>query len=477
MRLSANTIVSIVLIAGGRNVHAIGDSGGCTLNSEYARILGVGSVADVEAYLAPGISRFVESESRQQRISSPPQLKALQSSVKSKLLSGQMSCDTSFPLDHAVGHGNLEVVRWLLDQGVDPNAMSARANQNVFTRCPSFTYAPPAGISKQQAAERIFEAYRMLIERGANINELDPFRSIYGCSNREMLPVLKQLGARVTREAFESRVRAVRSGDRLSEPDWAVVEQLGKWQAFDFRGTSFEEGLLSMLDARSDTSDYNAVVELTRRLSTIVRVSPGIVPGQGARPQDVPSSFSPVRERCFFPEIGAYPDFEFRALWRDGAPGAPRSTIRDTTDVRVGKTQAPVLLALINNRDSPTTWRISRSNDAQVLGVIVMDIYRSGRGSQDVLSFDPTRPAYLGESVHCNVQVWLRGEIGPRNELKPYWPAAPSARSYNPFTLRGEPAIFVSQEDRFIVGEITASSVMTAWPDSLRAKATTPKNR
>jgi hypothetical protein len=480
-RLFSKLFASSLLIAAGSNSYAIGDSGGgCSSDSRFARVLSVGSVAEVEAYVTSTVSRIAERLSRTQKLAflaNPEQLKTWQRDTRAKLVNGQVSCSRDFPLDYAVGHGNLEVVRWLLDLGVDPNAMSADASESIFTRCPAGGYGAPAGMSTEQVNQRRLDAYRMLLAKGANINALDPFQDIRGCYNREMLPVLKQLGARVTREGFESRVRAARSaGGSIIEANWAVVEQLAKWQPFDFRGTSFEEGLLSMLEARSNMPDNNAVVELTRRLSTIVRLSPGIVPGQAVRPQDVPDSFSPVRERCFFPEIGAYPNFEFRALWRDGAPGASRSSIRDTTDVRVGKTQAPVLLALLNNRDSPTTWRISRSNDAQVLGVIVMDIYDSGRGSQDTLSFDPTRPAYLGETLHCNVHVWLKGHIGPRNELRPYWPARPSALSYNPFTLRGEPAIVVSQDDRFVVGEITATSVMTSWPDSRRSKAPTRKN-
>jgi hypothetical protein len=407
----------------------------------------------------------------------PALLKAWQHDTRGKMLNGQMSCSVDFPLDYAVGHGNLDVVRWLLDLGVDPNATSADARSNVFTRCRSGGYDIPVGMSKEQASARRLEAYRMLLARGANINALDPFQAIYGCLNGEMLPLLKQLGARVTREAFESRVRGSRSaGGSINEFGWAQVEQLARWQAFDLRGTSFEEGLLSMLEARSNMSDYNSVVELTRRLSSIVRLSPGIAPGQPVRPEDVPANFAPARERCFFPEIGAYPNFEFRALWRDAAPGLSSSSTSDTTEVRVGKTSAPVLLALVNNRAAPTTWRISRSSDAHILGVMVLSNTLNGRGSKDSLSFDPLRPAYLGESSHCALLVLSQRDGRPRNELKPFWPANPATRSYNPFRLRGEPAISVSQGNQFLVGEIQPSAVMTSWPDSRREKAPALKN-
>ena len=391
------------------------------------------------------------------------------------MLAGQLSCSEDFPLDYAVGHGNLDVVRWLLDSGVDPNPTSG--GRNLFTRCRSGGYGTALGRSKEQTDAYRMEAYQMLIAHGANINALDPFHAIYGCLNREMLPVLKQLGARVTRDAFKSRVNAVRSpGGAINELRWADVDQLAKWQTFDFRGTSFEADLLFMLEARSNMSDYGPVVELTRRLSSIVHLSPGIVPGQPARPQDVPAGFVPNRERCFFPEISAYPEFEFLALWRDAAHGETASRSPDITEVKVGRTQAPVLLALVNNREAPTTWRISRSRDANILGVIVLNNSSNDRGGKDALSFDPLRPAFLGESSWCDVRVLPRGDGRPRNELKPSWPANQATRTYNPFRLRGEPAVSTSQGNQFLVGELSPSAVMTTWPESRRVKASVSKN-
>lgn len=377
----------------------------------------------------------------------------------------------NFPLDYAVGSGNLDVVRWLLDSGADPAATSVNGERNVFTRCVGFGYGVPPGMSKEQASTRQLEAYRMLLARGADINAIDPFNASYGCLRRELLPVLLQLGARVTRKAFESHFRAARAvegGHR--EARWRAVEQLAKGQEFDFRGTAFEESLLMMLDARSNMPDYQSLVELTRRLSTLVTLSPGIVPDQPARPEDLPARFAPARERCFFPEISAYPDFEFLALWRDPAPGASPSTEPDETEVRVGHTKTPVLLALMNNRQRPTTWKISMTHDAQILGVIVLDAYRSGRGRQDALSFDPQRPAFLGETHHCSLLVLAKSDGRQRNELRPYpdWPNP--AHSYNPFRLRGEPPIQESTDSQFTVGVIPPSAVMTSWPESHRMK-------
>lgn len=469
-RQIARLVAAAALFAGSHDAHAIGDSGGCSMDSQYERTLSLGTVAEIESHVASTIARnekYLDLKQKLAFVAKPSLLKAWRDDARVKMLNGPLACSTGFPLDLAVGHGNLDVVRWLLDSGADPSARSADGKQNVFTRCSSGGYGAPVGISKEQAFERRLEAYRLLLARGADVNALDPFQRIGGCMNSEMHPLLKQLGARVTREAFVSWVSDARSGESIYDRTWAAVEQLAKWQAFDFRGTSFEESLLSMLDARANMSDYNAVVELTRRLTTIVRLSPGIVPGQPARPEDVPAEFAATRERCYFPEINAYPNFEFQALWRDAASGQRGSSAPDTTEVRVGKTKAPVLLALFN-RDVPTTWKISRSSDAHILGVMVLRDTLGGHGSNDALSFDPLRSAFLGDSSYCAVLVVSQRNREPRNRLEPYWPANSATRSFNPFRLRGEPAIAVSQGNQFAVGEIPASAAMTSWPDDRR---------
>ena len=464
------------LAAGAQDSAAIGDSSGCGVDLRYVRTLSHGSVADVNALVALKVAeqaQFLEQERKKRNRTTPRPHEVSREEYRAKLIGGQMYCGINFPIDYAAGHGNVEVVKWLLDQGADPSATSAGPKGNVFTRCKGLDYGPPPGMSKQQALERQLEAYRLLVARGADINAMDAFYS-GGCLSEEMLPLLHQLGARVTREAFASRIAATRNGHVIYERRWATVVQMARWQSFDFRGTAVEESLAWMLDARAGMSDYDAVVELTRRVGTVVRLSPGIVPGQPARPEDVPTQFVPTRETCFFPEISAYPDFEFVALWRDAGPAQTQSNAisatADTTRVNVGHTKAPVLLALVNNRDTPTTWQISLASEARVLGVIVLDIYSNQRGSKDRLSFDPLRPAYFEDGTKCNVHVLAQSDQRPRNELRPYWPPNPSSRSYNPFRLRGEPPITTSQHSEFVVGDLSPSAALTAWPESVRVK-------
>jgi len=467
-----------VLVAGIGEAMAIGDSGGCSLDSMYARTLGFGTVAEIESYISANTSRRLEHLDRSQKAllqKNPAQLKAWQDSIKRQMLQEKLSCSLDFPLDYAVANGNLDVVRWLLGLGADPNAASG--NSSIFTRCRGSNYGSSDGISKEQARQRQIEAYRILLEHGANINDPDPFHSVYGCLSHESHPMLRQLGARVTAEAFKSQVAGARqAGGGILEYKWTVVQELAKGQAFDFRGTAFEYGLLTMIDARDNMSDFDAVVELTKRLSTIVRLSPGIVPGISASPADVPEKFNPVRERCYFPEISAYPDFEFLALKRDAKPGPLSSGTQDTTEIRVGKTKAPVLLAVFNNRDTPTKWVIRQSKEASVLGVIVLDGYEKKQGSKDTLSFDPLRPAFLGETHFCNVIVLTNQSGNRRDILKPYWPANPATQTFNPFRLRGEPTLVTSDSDQFVVGEISPSSTLISWPNSLRTKHAAPKN-
>lgn len=467
-----------VLAASARDVAAIGDSGGCGLDIKYLRTLSHGSVADVDAVIGLKVAAYASHFEREQKkwFRPKPRLsETARDEYRAKLIQGQIHCGADFPIDYAAGHGNLEVLTWLLEHGASPSATSPVSNTNVFTRCKGLSFGPPPGLSEQRALERQLEAYQLLIARGADPNAIDAFDSIRGCLSHEMLPLLHKLGARVTREAFESRVWASRTGQTIYESRWATVRQLAQWQSFDFRGTAFEERLLSMLDARSGMSDYDAAVELTRRVDTVVRLSPGIAPGRPARPEDVPKNFVPTRERCFFPEISAYRDFEFIALWRDDVseeakPNPRARTPGLTTRVKVGRTRAPVLLALVNNRDTPTTWQISRASGANVLGVIVLDVHSNQRGGMDRLSFDPLRPAYLGTSSDCTVQALPQGGQRLRNELRPYWPPKPDSWSYNPFRLRGEPRIMTSQGDEFVVGDLSPSEVLIAWPESLRVK-------
>ena len=92
------------------------------------------------------------------------------------------------------------------------------------------------------------------------------------------------------------------------------------------------------------------------------------------------------------------------------------------------------------------------------------------RGSKDRLSFDPLRPAYFEDGTKCNVHVLAQSDQRPRNELRPYWPPNPSSRSYNPFRQRGEPPITTSQHSEFVVGDLSPSAALTAWPESVRVK-------
>lgn len=471
----ARALIASALVVGAQNAAAIGDSGGCTVDVKYQRLLSHGSVAEVSAHIAAKVTAraaYIESDRKKWFRSSHSTVTLSDDQFRASLIRGPVPCNFNLPVEYAAGHGNLEVLKWLLDKGADPSARSIQ--KNVFTKCLGLAYGPAPGVTRNQAMERQLEAYRLLIANGADVNQQDPFHSITGCINEEMFPLLRQLGARLTREAFVSRIRASRSGDRVDEKKWSTVEQLAKWQEFDFRGTAVEDDLVMMLRFREGMSDYNAVVDLTSRVGTIARLSPGVIPGQSARPSDVPKQFAPRRETCFFPEISAYPNFDFIALWRDAAPEQPNSSrtldSSDLTRVKVGRTGNPVLLVLFNNRDKPTLWKIEQSQGAQVIGVIVLEDSQNQRGARDTLSFDPQRPVYFGKGSDCKLLVLPRRESRVRNELRPYWPPDPKATSFNPVTLRGEPNITTVRGDEFTVGDLSRSEALTVWVDSVRMR-------
>lgn len=461
--------MTLLALAGG-DALAIGDSGGCGSDREYARTLSFGSPSTVESYISASTSRRLEYLKRQSKpvASDPVAIKAL----RDEMLLQPLSCSHGeYPLDYAVANGNLEVVRWLLDMGTDPSARSPMNKSSIFTRCSSWMRlsGEQKVLSKEQIRQQMIEAYWLLIARGANPNVPDPFNNITGCTSGEMHPLLRQLGARVTVEAFQSWVRSARAaGGGIRESDWTVVQELAKDQSFDFRGTAFEYGLLTMADARANMSDYEPVIELTRRLSTVVKLSPGIVSGQPAKQSDVPKNFSPIRTACYFPEISAYPEFEFIGFVRKNKVGVYSARERDTTEVVVGKTKEPVLLLLINTRETPTRWVIRRTKDAHILGVVALNDYRYR--PQDELSFDPQRPAFIGDNGNCHLTILdLYQKDGSRQiKVVPWGAANPSSRTFNPIILRGLPPHSISDSDQFVVGDIAPSSALISWPESLR---------
>jgi hypothetical protein len=473
-KLLAQVSLMTLLTLGGGDALAIGDSGGCGFDREYARTLAFGTPSTIESYISENTSRRLTYLKRQSKsdTNDPAAMKAWRDDIRNQMLLQPVPCSHGeFPLDYAVANGNLEVVRWLLDMGADPGAKSPGNRESIFTRCGFGQQSgdAPNGLSKEQIQQRMTEAYRMLLARGANINDPDPLRSITGCLRREMYPLLKQLGARVTVDAFQSWTRSSRAaGGGIVESNWAVVEELAKGQSFDFRGTEFEYGLLTMADARADMSDYEPVIELTRRLSTVVKLSPGIVPGEPANKSDIPKNFSPTRSACYFPEIGAYPSFEFIGLVRKKKDGVPPSREGDITAVSVGKTKEPVLLLLINARETPTKWVIRRTKDAHILGVIALNDRRYS--IRDELSFDPLRPAIVGDNGVCQVIIRHPDRQTENDQIKlvPYSAALPSSRTFNPITLRGVPPLSISENDQFVVGDIAPASALISWPESLR---------
>ncbi|MBI2308028.1 MAG: hypothetical protein HYU78_12080 [Rhodocyclales bacterium] len=427
-----------------------------------------GTVAEIETFIGKRTSRYLEYLTRKNEAPFRKDHVALQEwqdNFRKKMLFDSVYCSHGeYPLDYAVANGNLTVVQWLLDMGVPPNPrVTSGKGRSIFARCGVVgrISSRPDGLSKEQARERQVEAYRMLLARGGDINDTDPFDAVYGCSDPEMHPILKQLGARVTAGAFESWV---------SRSNWSVLQELAKGERFDFRGTKLEYRLLRNADISGDGADYQSTMGFLQRLSGFVRLSPGLLPGHPAKPADVPGGFSPIREACYFPEISAYPDFEFVSLVRRANDGLPGQNGRDITDVIVSKKEKPILLVLVNDRKTPSNWVIHRSKDANILGVIVL---HTRRFADDTLSFDPSRPAFFGNFHNCGIKEL--GNSGGRHQdglqelrLMDQKGPNPSSHTFNPFILRGVPPLTFFNGNQFVVGDASSSSIWISWPDSVR---------
>ncbi|MCD2519076.1 ankyrin repeat domain-containing protein [Massilia sp. G4R7] len=459
--LLLRSVFATALAAGSGDVLAVAGAGSCTYEQDYARVLAFGAVSEIEAHIAAqGAARLAWlKKNRQPAPERALAVQAWQADYRRQRMLEPLGCSHGeFPLDYAVANGNLEAVRWLLDHGMEPAAFSRSAlKRSIFSRCglPGRIYARPDGVSDKQVRVRQIQAYRMLIARGADVNDPDPLEPGTGCLITTMYPVLKELGAKVTPAAFQKLALAARDpGGGIVESRWRAVAALAAGESFDFRGTQFEYGLLQMLDFRKGSSDYPHVVDLVERLSVVVRMSPGIVPGKPARPADVPARFSPVRRACSFPEMGAYPDAELRMLVHT----QPRSSAADKgsmvdVDVVVGKTARPQLLALLNTRGVRTHWHIRSAKGAQVLGVMVLRL-EPGRGpGVDQLSFDPARPVFYGQPSDCQFlfrENWAAGEVS--YALQAYHGRPDPTHTFNPFRVLGMPQPQIAHAGPFVIG-------------------------
>lgn len=112
-------------------------------------------------------------------------------SKKKELLSEGIKYGPGTLLDYAVASGNLPVVKFLLDFGVDPNAIS-RYGDTLFHRCvfvPSVWKDGKRLESKDFSIEKRFEAMEVVLARGGDLQRLDQNRlsAIWVCKKEEIV--------------------------------------------------------------------------------------------------------------------------------------------------------------------------------------------------------------------------------------------------------------------------------------------------
>lgn len=463
--------VSIVRLVGGLfallmagSAHAIGDSGGCAMNRALIDAAATGPASAMHAHLASHMARAwknLEPAMRTVLESSPRAIQEWQSATRKTFLNGSdFGCGEGKLLNHAIRGGNIDVVKWLVDEGADPSGMrDGLSPDSVFFRCPE-AFARP-GLTEAEATQRTEAIYRLLIDRGADKNrsvshsQFQAANALTGCSSERMLRLMLQLG--VDRSPQFGDLPALHAP--LQEAVWSFfpgsrgnpekildkIRLLAEGGHNDLRGTVIEQRL-------HELCLRPAGEERCRKLQPVLKVSPGIWPGTLQTPisRPGPAAFAPRREVCSFPEIQFIDDLELAVVSHTGGEptGLAFKGVPDeakVVELIVNAPKRPVLL-LLNSTGikAPRIWSIRRTASTRIVGVILQRDFKPGARTA-VLGLDPDTTI---AQVRCDIPL---DEAGPGRLL-----ATPRPGSLDPFG-RGLP--FTSYFAR--TGAITVGEPLT----------------
>jgi hypothetical protein len=204
-------LLSFLLMCIPLRVMAIGDSGGCGRPTKSIETATFGTPNDMQELL-------VETMKWQWNTLHPLAQKLIKASDRAtaewrrevirNFVNAPIGCSSGeWFLDHAVEGGNIEVIKWLLDQGANPNAglmVPHHSYESIFFRCPHARLdRRPDGLTSDQAIEKTTQAYKFLISKGADINRQlnrggsfsnGATNALVQCLNDEMIPTLLELG-------------------------------------------------------------------------------------------------------------------------------------------------------------------------------------------------------------------------------------------------------------------------------------------
>ncbi|WP_157275299.1 hypothetical protein [Pelomonas sp. Root1444] len=452
------TALMLLLCAGA--AHAIGDSGGCTLDRIWIDTLKDGTPAALATQVSTRTERAWKTLAPRERkllSSTPRALQEWQALQKNKLLNGSsVGCAEGVPIDRAILGGNLEVLRWLLQEGADPNGPSGL--NTVFDRCPSAPSRRGGTFDREQTAA----LYKLLIAHGADMNGTQPelnFRAgnaLTSCHSLDMLQLFLDMGmnrspqhgdVRVLNAPLQSAVWAA-----LSDPGHLDrVRVLAQGNANDVRGTEIESRLYRYCRYSARWAANCKLLEPLLRVS--LGTWPAMAPIAGnTLPAD---AFSAHREACHFPEVAFVKDFEIAVVTRSRGiatgmtfPGASEEARE--VQIIVNSPGKPVFLVL--SAQTPRIWLIRHTAGTQIMAVVIHRELANKSAPQAVLGLDKKT---LLANVHCQVDFTDDGHMDARDRRRQRNDSLDPFDRGLPFKTYGS----TSAVDAIVVGEpMTAST-------------------
>jgi ankyrin repeat protein len=199
---------------------------------------------------------------------------------RTALLSGSLKFDGLHALlDYAVASGNIKIVKFLLDSGVNPNAIVPGQDDTLFHRCASVpTVRTPDGRMLENndfPMENRLKAMELILQRGGDLNILDRSgrNALASCRNPAIVDLYVKKGADLSNEkrqgmahtALESAVHGV----IFNHDDLARVKALSPSQSKGIVGTEYEDRLRKICSQEKFSGQC-------KKLVGIVRSSPGV---------------------------------------------------------------------------------------------------------------------------------------------------------------------------------------------------------
>ncbi|MDM0108477.1 hypothetical protein QTH97_26245 [Variovorax sp. J22R24] len=392
-------------------------------------------------------------------------------------------CAEGSLLYFAVQNGNLEVVTWLLDAGINPSGTDSGTVRNtIFSACP-VSYSGkkrPDGLTFEDVMPRTVKAYQLLVSRGGDLNRVEAWgeNALMVCRNEAMWPILIELGVsrspqgdkkNVRLAVLQDAVNGALSYDQARAPAALRKAQLLAINGFnDLRGTTVEKSVFEACKR----PERRATCEV---LAKLIYFSPGTFDPSFARYSFPGGADEKPKEKeiCFFPELQVYtedldvlPVLGTKGKALDAAFNWREGEVRQH-DIAVRHRARPVILYLRSKQ--PALWNVRYATDSRIAAVII-DPKPYGAQSK-VIGLPPTTPVYLG--ALCNAS-FLDRDIPTLHRNKDIDPG-----SLDPLARHQRKPIAALLAEKDVIGDgqtIGALSPSEAWTlEGIGASTTKPR--